>query len=55
MFDILHYFDHQKGGYDNVRDFENDYVAREYIRFLDDYKNNIKITQKISEKNYIDG
>ncbi len=54
VFDILHYFDHQKGGYDNIRDFENDYVAREYIRFLDDYKNNIKITQKISEKNYTD-
>ena len=54
VFDILHYFDHQKGGYDNIRDFENDYVAREYIRFIDDYKNNIKITQKISEKNYTD-
>lgn len=50
VFDLLHYFDHQKGGFDNIRDFENDYVAREYIRYLDNYNKNIKITQKVSKK-----
>lgn len=54
VFDLLHYFDHQKGNFNNIRDFENDYVAREYIRYLDNYNKNIKITQKVSKKNDVE-
>lgn len=43
VFDIFHYFDPRRGSYDEVSSITRDYVAREYIKFYENYKNTIKI------------